>query len=282
MLSNDLTQVIMLNPVHINYDLAKWNPDQVKDKTWSTSSMGQMVEGGRSNSFFSQNGDPNVWYGISFPIRRQFNTEWLRMLAGVYIRFRMIFTAPKKDPVKFFMEIKDNFQELEKTDVSEDKIQDLLKTLENSRQKFAVASIINQQSLKKLENILVETGFPQYQTEESLIKFIKGCKKGLCLTELEYFDRPIPDDVMAKVDKAEQAKVFDNYYIMYHDPKKADNKYFIEEKLTKPKDPIIFGVIKGSTKMYYIACWIDEFCNLTYKDILEKGTDFKLKKVAEE
>lgn len=281
MLSNDLQQVIMLNPVHINYDLAKWNSDQLKDKSWDKANLGMMVEGGRSNSFFATNGNPNVWDGISFPVRNRFNSEWLRMLAGAYIRFRMVFTMPKKDPVKFFMEVKDNFEELEKTDVSDEKIQELLFTLENSRQKFAVATIINQQSIKKLENSLVEAGFTQYQTEESLIKFIKGVKKGLCLTELEYFDRPIPEDVMAKVDKAEQTKVFDNYYILYHDPKKADNKYFIEEKL-KPKDPIIFGVIKGSTKMYYVADWIDEFCNLTYKDILAKGTDFKLKNVAEE
>ena len=31
----------------------------------------------------------------------------------------------------------------------------------------------------------------------------------------------------------------------------------------KRRDPIIFGVIAGSKKLYYVADWIDEYCDLT-------------------
>ena len=31
----------------------------------------------------------------------------------------------------------------------------------------------------------------------------------------------------------------------------------------KRRDPIIFGVIAGSKKLYYVDDWVDEYCDLT-------------------
>ena len=42
-----------------------------------------------------------------------------------------------------------------------------------------------------------------------------------------------------------------------------------EEKRIK-KDPILFGVIYGSNKLYYIADWVDEYCDLTWDQVVEK------------
>ena len=271
MLTNDIKQIILLNPVRINYDLKKWNPDDKKDLSWSSGAIDAIGSTG-GNNFFN-NDTNNVWDGVPFSIRRQYTSPFWRSVVNAYIKFRLVFTKPKKDPVKFFMELKDNFQELEKTDIPDAKISTMLNNLEKSRQKFAVASLVSEKNLTKIENKLFAADFKQYQTEESLISFIKKCEKGLCLTEIEYFDRVIPEDVMAKFEKAEELGVFDNYYILYHDPKKAKNKYYTQDK---PKDPIMFGVISGSTKLYFVADWIDEFCNLTYKDILTKNVDYKL------
>ena len=126
------------------------------------------------------------------------------------------------------------------------------------------------------ENKLYKAGIKQYQTEDSLIAFIKKCKQGLCFTEIEYFERVIPDNVIDAIEKADALEVFDNYYILYYDAAKAKNIY--AGGYTIEKDPIVFGVIRGTKKLYYIADWIDEYCNLTYADILKTGTDFKIKK----
>ena len=153
-----------------------------------------------------------------------------------------------------------------------------MKLLEKSKQIAAAKSVKSKQYITRAENVLFNGGFKQYQTEESLIKFIVQCKKGLCLTEIENFERPIPSDVVEKIEAAEQLKVFDNYYILHYDPSGAVNQYLKENITTKPKpkDPIVFGVIRNSTKLYYVADWMDEYCNLTYKDILEHGVDLNL------
>lgn len=276
MLSNDLKQIILLNPVRINYDLKKWN----RDTETSSKNISDMESvGGMSMSGWGFNHSDNVWDGVPFVVRRQFDSPFWRSVVDKYIKFRILFNKPQKDPVDFFMELKDNLSDLETSDVPEEKIASMLQTLEKTKQKFAMSTLISGKSITALENKLVAAGFKQYQTEESIIEFIKKCKKGLCLTELEYFDRVIPEDVMQKFDKAEQVGVFDNYYILYHDPKIANEKKVYTEE--KPKDPIMFGVIRGSNKLYFIADWIDELCNLTYKDILEKGIDYKLKKEKE-
>lgn len=277
MLSNDLKEIILLNPVRINYDLKKWN--KATESVSNIDSLLSTETGGMGMSSWGFSERDNVWDGVPFVVRRQFNSPFWRGMVDKYIKFRLLFNKPKKDPVEFFMEVKDNFSELEANDVSEEKIIEMLKTLEKSKQKFAMSSLVHSKSLTQLENKLVEAGLKQYQTEESIIEFIKKCQKGLCLTELEYFDRVIPDDVMQKFDEAEKVGVFDNYYILYHDPKLAKKKKVYTEE--KPKDPIMFGVIRGSNKLYFIADWIDELCNLTYKDILDKGIDYKLKKEEE-
>lgn len=272
MISNDLKQIILLNPVRINYDLKKWNPD--KKANSDLDSFGGEMSIGASGWGFNKN--ENVWDGVPFVVRKQFNSPFWRVVADRYIKFRLLFSKPSKDPVDFFMELKENFEELKTTDVADEKISSMLKNLEKSKQKLAISSLISSKSLTQLENKLVDAGLKQYQTEESIIAFIKQCRKGLCLTEIEYFDRVIPDDVMEKFEQAEELAIFDNYYILYHDPKmEKEKKTYTEEK---PKDPIMFGVIRGSNKLYFIADWIDELCNLTYKDILEKGIDYKLKK----
>lgn len=39
------------------------------------------------------------------------------------------------------------------------------------------------------------------------------------------------------------------------------------------KDPILFGVIRNSDKLYYIADWVDEYCDLTLEKMFETLQD---------
>lgn len=52
--------------------------------------------------------------------------------------------------------------------------------------------------------------------------------------------------------------------------KKKSYKETVEERTKKTeqkRDPILFGVIRGSDKLYFIADWIDEYCDLTFEKI---------------
>lgn len=177
-----------------------------------------------------------------------------------------------------FSEVKENLLTLDEQKIDEKELKALLTKLELSKQRGVIDQVKRQAVISEMEGALFTNGFKQYQTQEGLINFIKQCKKGLCLTEIDNFDRVIPDEPAKLLEKAENLKVFDNYFILHYDKKKGANPFYTEKEKPKPKDPILFGVIQGSDKLYFIADWIDEFCDLTYKDILKNGTDYKLKK----
>ena len=82
------------------------------------------------------------------------------------------------------------------------------------------------------------------------------------MTYLKNFARPIPNDVIDKIAKMNELEVFDNYVVLYYDPDGTVYKETAYEE-AKRRDPIIFGVIAGSKKLYYVADWIDEYCDLT-------------------
>ena len=67
--------------------------------------------------------------------------------------------------------------------------------------------------------------------------------------------------------EADRLEVFDNYVVLHYDPdKKASDMTESEKKVAK--DPILFGVIFGSDRLYYIGDWIDpDFCDLVWSDI---------------
>ena len=104
--------------------------------------------------------------------------------------------------------------------------------------------------------------------EKRVIDFAKKTERGVELTYLKNFVRPIPQEVVDKIMESNGYEVFDNYVIMHYDPKKEHKKETKKEE-AKRKDPIVFGVISGSRKLYYITDWIDEHCDLT----LEKFVD---------
>lgn len=105
-------------------------------------------------------------------------------------------------------------------------------------------------------------GFQKYLTEEQVVKLINDCKKGLTVTWVRDFGRIIPMSVLETKIKADALKVFDNYVVLHFDPTKKD--------VTPPRDPILFGVLRNSTRLYFIADWTDEVCDFT----LDKAEQF--------
>jgi hypothetical protein len=79
--------------------------------------------------------------------------------------------------------------------------------------------------------------------------------------------RIIPKEIQEAKKRADELKVFDNYVVLTYDPKGQMVKLTEKEK-EAAKDPILFGVIKGSTKLYFIGEWEDEYCDLKLEDIM--------------
>jgi hypothetical protein len=53
-------------------------------------------------------------------------------------------------------------------------------------------------------------------------------------------------------------------------------------EVEKAKDPILFGVLKGTRNLYFIGDWIDEYCDLTLDKFLSTLEMEEARKLSEE
>lgn len=167
------------------------------------------------------------------------------------------------DALKFFTLVKASSKE--SAAVYKDRVSKYLTALHNATnigQTALQEELIRGLITNRYESVLYAEGCYYAVTEEQVAKFASQCEKGLKLSYLKNFSRPIPQEVIDKVAKMNELEVFDNYVILYYDPEGTVYKETAYEE-AKRRDPIIFGVIAGSKKLYYVADWIDEYCDLT-------------------
>lgn len=137
--------------------------------------------------------------------------------------------------------------------------------------------------INKYESILYANDIYKVVTEEQMVEFVKKTEKGLSLTYIANYINFIPIEVIDKKCEVDKLEIFDNYCILHYDPDKksfADTIAEKEEKERKKRDPILFGLIAGSNKLYFIADWIDEINNddLTFETIVDKLGESELNK----
>lgn len=164
---------------------------------------------------------------------------------------------------EFFVNVK--LATKESAEKYRDRVGNYLKAIHNAKaagQTALIESLLKKMISNKYESLLDAEGFYYVIDEEDVVRFAKKTEKGLKLSYIENFARPIPEDVVEKLQKANELEVFDNYAVLYFDPKGEIYKE-TEKQRAKRKDPILFGLISGSNKLYYVADWIDEYCDLT-------------------
>ena len=167
------------------------------------------------------------------------------------------------DALKFFSLVKASSKE--SVAVYKDRVSKYLTALHNATnigQTALQEELIRGLITNRYESVLYAEGCYYAVTEEQVAKFASRCEKGLKLSYLKNFSRPIPQEVIDKIARMNELEVFDNYVILYYDPEGKIYKETAREE-AKRRDPIIFGVIAGSKKLYYVADWIDEYCDLT-------------------
>ncbi len=219
----------------------------------------------------------DVWDGLNFPIKTQFKNKMHHNFYKSYLKIKRRFSKKKLNPTEFFKELKlnsDGFGDLEN---QLNIVDDYINVLKESGQQDLRGKFITKRNIIVAEIKLRDGGFDQILTENNLVKFVLKSCRGLKLDYLLDFDRIIPKDVVESKNKAEEIGMFDNYVILHYDPDAAEllkkEVLATEEK----KDPILFGLIKGSTNLYFIDDWIDEKCDLTYSKIINTiGEDEKL------
>lgn len=129
-----------------------------------------------------------------------------------------------------------------------------------------------------IQTALVDAGFNTFLNEQDLIDFVKKSERGTRIDFLRYYEGTIPDDVLEKKLRADAAMVFDNYVVAFYDDSiknrvaaaatikkvaKAKSKKAAQAAVDKRRDPILFGIVKGVRRLFYIADWVTEDDDLT-------------------
>ena len=177
--------------------------------------------------------------------------------------------ADVMDVIKFFTLVKSTSKESAIT--YKNRVEKYLIALHNASsigQTALQEDLIKGLVTNRYESVLFSEGYYYAIDEETIVDFINKCEKGVKLEYLKNFNRPIPQNIIDKINKINNLEVFDNYVVLYYDPDGKFSKETAEEE-AKRKDPIIFGLIAGSKKLYYVGDWIDEYCDLTLEKFVE-------------
>jgi hypothetical protein len=116
------------------------------------------------------------------------------------------------------------------------------------------------------ESVLASHGYTKYIQFGELEELQKKCTRVLDIDYISDFGRVIPSKVCQKKKSVDELCVFDNYCILYYDPTETTSKKEAKAK----RDPILFGLINHSDKLYYIDSWTDDLCDLTIETIADK------------
>jgi len=183
-------------------------------------------------------------------------------------------------PILYFKYIKTKLNFFQKQ-----KIEKRLKDLENAfntavenGQTVLAEKFLSEIDMNAKETIAMVKGLKYWINREDLYKFKNSIKDGhISDTLFKDYTRIIPKRVIKEKEK--YAGVFDDYVIFhYYSDSQKDLKKLTPDEKQKMKDPVLFGRIKGSDKFYFIADWEDEYCDLTFDDIIKViGKDKKFK-----
>ena len=198
------------------------------------------------------------------PVKRQLY-RWLFTLPG--LRMKMP-EAPSGDidPIEVFKEVRDGTKKITNYIERVSKLEDSIQLAKQAGQTARVEALEKARKLVEYESLLLAGGFPTYMTEQALIEFASKCQKGLALTWIGNYANPIPDVVVEKKIEADKLKAFDNYVVLHYDPKGLAFS-LTEKQIAAKKDPILFGVIANSHKLYFVADWKDETDDLDMQEV---------------
>jgi len=179
-------------------------------------------------------------------------------------------------PELYFTYIKKKFNILErmKLDARIKKIEAAFDEAVEAGQSFLADKILHEFSREIRESVILAKGISKYIEREDLVKYKHKIKEGhISDTLLKDYTRIIPKPILEKVKSLKD--VFDGFVIYHYYEEALEKKKEKKQKITptekaKLKDPVIFGIIRETNRLYFIEEWVDEFCDLTFEDIVDQ------------
>lgn len=176
---------------------------------------------------------------------------------------------------KTFADVKDAMVRPTTEDlVRASKVVDAVETRLMASGQYEIAKrVASSRDVLAAETALVMSGRLRYISEEQIVKFMLMSERGVRVEYLRYYPNILPAPVAKEKVDADRLLVFDNYCVMYYDDGTSRfslvKRALDDKEREKRRDPILFGMIKGSRKLYYVTDWVTDDDDLTL-DRLER------------
>lgn len=144
----------------------------------------------------------------------------------------------------------------------------IVKSIEDGQDALA-EKFIKEFTRETRETALYARGIRKFISREFINKYKYKIRSGkISDTQFEKYTRVIPKDVLKKKKAVED--LFDGFVIYhYWNENQEDVKKMSEPEKTAMRDPILFGQLNGSDRLYFIADWDDELCHLTFDELID-------------
>ena len=190
----------------------------------------------------------------------------------------------KISPQLYFTYIKRKFNILERTRLDRrlKRIEKAFDQAVENGQNFLAEKILTDLSREMRESVISAKGIREYIEREDLVKHKHDIKEGhISDTLLKKYTRVIPKPITDKIKKLKG--VFDDFVIWHYYEEKAERKREKKQKMSREekgamRDPILFGIIKETDRLYFIADWEDDYCDLTFDEIVDVIGSQRIKK----
>lgn len=256
-------------PKKLEKDPARYAKDKRVNElhtTFTSSTVDQMVEDGETS--YKETSYPE---GIN-----QTDMDWIR---------ESIDPKNIKTPSEYFKYIKNMSEGIKSENLKAlyNATASALRTCVITGQKDLAKSLMVKLELLTRERNAVDNGFDQVINRTDLEAWVidiasqaKDNKEPnpIHIIELKRYQRMVPDEVIDKVEKARD--YFDMLYVAYTDYTGETVRKVEKEK--RDKDPILFGAFLvpsdngnmiPSEHLFFIADWVDEYCDLTMDQLID-------------
>lgn len=127
--------------------------------------------------------------------------------------------------------------------------------------------ILREAVITSREALIAAKGVRFFINRDDANKYKNKLKTGhISDTQFKDYTRLVPKAVLKKKEKTQAA--FDGFVIYhYWNDEQIDAKNMSQEEKRAMKDPILFGWIKEVDRLYFVADWIDEACELTFDEL---------------
>lgn len=174
-------------------------------------------------------------------------------------------------PILYFKYIKSKFNFLQNKLIEGrlKKLEEAFNVAVENGQTVLAEKFLAELDVNAKETLALAKGLKYWINVGDLNKYKTSLNNGhISDTAYESYTRVIPKSVVKEKQKYDG--IFDSFVIYhYYNESQKDLKELSADEKAKMRDPVLFGRIKGSLKLYFIADWEDEYCDLRFEDIIK-------------